>query len=208
MPENITTLIFIRHGQTDWNVAGRWQGHTDTPLNDVGRSQAQAMAARLATWPKIDAIYSSNLQRAAMTAAALGEQLGIDPVLDSRWRERHLGQFQGLTRKQIRAQFPEVLANKKGGIDKVPDGEHQRPFNERAAQAFEWLLARHENETAVAVTHGGFLHAMLQYVLELPIENYGRISLRGNTGISIVEVENGRRRLVLLNDTAHLEIRD
>ncbi len=205
MSENMkTTLIFIRHGQTDWNVIGRWQGHTDVPLNEVGLSQAEALATRLENWP-IDILYSSDLKRASMTATVLGKQLGKEPILDAQWRERRLGQFEGLTRAEILTQFPEVVPKDKGGIVDVPGGEEYLQVHKRASQAFEQLLERHENQTAAVVSHGGLLNSMLYYVLGLPPNDYGRISLRGNTGISIVEVVNGHRSLTRLNDTAHLE---
>ncbi|MCP5095378.1 MAG: histidine phosphatase family protein, partial [Chloroflexi bacterium] len=74
-----TTLLLIRHGQTDWNVAGRWQGHADIPLNEIGKAQANALAERLADWP-IKAIYRSDLMRCVQTATAVSNTTGITPI--------------------------------------------------------------------------------------------------------------------------------
>ena len=89
-----TTIILIRHGLTDWNEEGRWQGNEDIPLNTTGIAQAQALGRRLASWP-IESLYSSDLRRAAQTAAILGEAVDLQPIHDPSWRERDVGAFQG-----------------------------------------------------------------------------------------------------------------
>ncbi|MDX1662160.1 MAG: histidine phosphatase family protein [Candidatus Promineifilaceae bacterium] len=200
-----TTIILIRHGQTGWNVAGRWQGHTDVPLNEPGREQAHLLAARLRNWP-ISAIYSSDSQRAAETAAILGRALGMEPVTDHQWRERHGGLFQGLTRDEIRVQYPQAWKELQRGTVEPPEGESSATLRRRAETAYNALLERHSRETVAVVSHGGLLRALIGYVLGLPADVDPPISLHGNTGISIVEVpEDGRARLIRLNDTAHLE---
>src|SRR5210317_401562 len=100
-----TTIILIRHGLTDWNKEGRWQGNEDIPLNDTGIAQAEALGKRLANWP-IEALYSSDLKRAAQTAAILGAAVDLQPIHDRCWRERDVGAFQGLTWEEIAIQYP------------------------------------------------------------------------------------------------------
>ena len=200
-----TTILLIRHGQTDWNAAGRWQGHEDIPLNGTGRKQAALLAARLAQW-RITAVYSSDLKRAAETAAILAEALRLEVIADRAWRERNGGAFQGLTGAEIEVQLPEAWANLRRGIVAPPGGETGEDLRRRITGAFHRLVQQHNGEMVAVVTHGGALRALITHVLLLPPDNDPRISLRGNTGLSIVEVEEGLPpRLVRLNDTGHLE---
>lgn len=199
-----TTLILIRHGLTDWNAEGRWQGHEDIPLNETGIAQAQALAGRLASWP-IEILYSSDLKRAAQTASIVGSALGMQPILDPTWRERDVGAFQGLTRAEIELKFPQAFSKKEVGIVDHPSVEDSHALYDRAVDAYRALVERHAGQVIAVVTHGGFLHTILLHVLGLPVGHYSRLSLRGNTGISTVEISNGQARLTRLNDTAHLE---
>lgn len=202
----VTTVLLIRHGQTSWNAAGRWQGHTDVPLNEVGREQARLLANRLVEWP-IAALYSSDLKRAAETAAIVGEALEMEPVQDQVWRERHVGAFQGLTGEEIAEKHPEVWATLQRGVFVVPPGgESLEALYERATEALERVLQRHQGEFVVVISHGGMMRTLIAHVLQLPPGRDPRISLRGNTGISIIEKEKKRPPiLVRLNDTGHLE---
>src|SRR3954464_6700209 len=88
-------VLLVRHGQSEWNAVGRWQGQADPPLSDLGRAQARAAARSLGS---LDAVYASDLQRATETALIIAEQIGIGPViLDPDLRERDAGQWSGLT---------------------------------------------------------------------------------------------------------------
>jgi len=199
-----TTIILIRHGLTDWNEEGRWQGNEDIPLNATGIAQAKALGRRLANWP-IEILYSSDLKRAAQTAAILGKAVDLQPIHDRSWRERDVGAFQGLTWEEIGIQYPNEFQDMRTGIIDPPHGEDSHALHHRAVTAFSVLAARHSGQMVAVVSHGGFLHTTLLHVLGLPAGQYGRLSLRGNTGISIVEISNGHPRLSRLNDTSHLE---
>src|SRR5690349_5518570 len=109
-------LLIWRHGQTDHNVSGIWQGQLDTALSDTGREQAQAAAAVLATYEPV-AIVSSDLSRAAETAEALASRLGLTVRHDERLREIHAGEWQGMTAGDVADQFPEQQAALAAGED-------------------------------------------------------------------------------------------
>jgi broad specificity phosphatase PhoE len=203
-----TTLLLIRHGETDWNRAGRWQGHQDIPLNQAGIEQAEALAQRLANWSTnrpISHIYSSDLQRAAQTAAILGQKLGVDPVYDPLWRERDVGLFGGLTTPEVASTYPDVWSQANKGILDPPEGERYEDLYRRAGTALNKLLDRHNGDMVAVISHGGMLHAVAANVLGISAGHYGRISFRGNTGLTIVEAKEGQLTLVRLNDTSHLE---
>lgn len=201
-----THLIFIRHGQSTWNQARRWQGWADPPLAEHGRSQAQLLAKRLSTW-NIDYLYSSDLKRAAETATIVGNKLGLTPTLAPVWRERGFGALEGLTSEEIEKKFPEVWASRMNGpINGVPGAEEQSEVVARSRTGCEELVARHPGKTVAVVSHGGIILTTLVYLLGLPPSGHNLLNVGGNTSISRVSISNGRARLMGLNDTAHLEL--
>ena len=198
-----TTLLFIRHGQTDWNVQGRWQGFTDIPLNETGRGQAHALAKRLASWP-LDVIYSSDLSRAAETAAILAAPHGLTPILTPAWRERGLGALEGMTAEDIHRHYPYLLLPRT--FIEAPQSESYEKLAKRVVKAYKTLVRQHKGQTAAVITHGGTLRILVSHVLDLPGRLYAPFALNGNTGITRVVVDKkGQATLTLLNDTAHLE---
>lgn len=202
----VTTLLFVRHGQTDWNVEKKWQGHEDRPLNEMGKMQATALANRLATWP-ISAIVSSDLQRCAQTAQVVGKAVGLEPIFDPIWRERDLGVFSGMTSAEAKEAYPQAWqdAELKRGMVDPPDGEKTVDLRKRGYAAYEKVVAEYANKMVMVVSHGGLLHTLIAQLIEIPDDKYGRISQRGNTGLSIIEVKDNIPTLVRLNDTSHLE---
>jgi broad specificity phosphatase PhoE len=150
------TLIVWRHGQTDHNASGIWQGQLDTPLSDKGREQALTAAGALAAYnPSV--IVSSDLQRAADTARALGSRIGVQVRYDERLREVHAGLWQGMTAGDVAEQFPVEQAALMAGED-IPRGVHGESMGQVAARtraAVEDVLADlPPGDCAVLTTHG------------------------------------------------------
>lgn len=199
-----TTLLLIRHGQTEFNANGRWQGHLDVPLNETGQAQAQSLARRVAHWP-VTALYTSDLQRAVMTAVPLAEAWGVTPIHDPAWRERHVGVFEGRTRDELQQAYPEVWAKMRKGILEIPGGEDQPTLQNRAVTAYQKIVAAHPDEMVAVVSHGGALNALVSYVLGIPADQFGRLNFHGNTGLTIIEINDRGPRLTMLNDIRHLE---
>ena len=138
----MTTLLLVRHGETDWNAAGRLQGHTDRPLNDYGRRQARELADRLAG-DGIQAVYASDLARARETAEILGARLGLEVAVDPDLREKDWGTWEGLTSdERVHVEF---------------EGESTEAHRERVLRAVRRIVAAHPEERVAVVTHGGSL---------------------------------------------------
>lgn len=200
----ITTVLLIRHGQTDWNKTGRWQGHTDIPLNENGRRQARLLAQRLTTWP-IRAIYTSDLNRAIQTATPLGAKLGIVPIEDPALRERNGGFFQGLTGEELQTRFGEEWRRVRQDGFAPPNGESDSEVAKRVEAAFQRIVNRHKGEMIAMISHGGALRVLIRHILGLPLSQPTPFSISGNTGLSIIETNERGSILTRLNDVSHLE---
>jgi broad specificity phosphatase PhoE len=154
--EGSRTLIVWRHGETEHNASGIWQGQLDTPLSDKGREQALSAAATLAAYePSV--ILSSDLQRAADTAGSLASRVGLQVRYDERLREIHAGLWQGMTAGDVAEQFPVEQAALQAGedIQRGGHGESLGQVAKRTREAVDDLLASlAPGGTAVIATHG------------------------------------------------------
>lgn len=203
----MTRLYLIRHGETEWNLTGRWQGHTDVPLNDVGLAQARLLAERMRVEAAdATAIYSSDLARAWQTAELIGAALDLRPRPEAAFREIDIGWWGGLTRAEIEERDAATLAQLDEQED-LPRGgaETLRDLYNRASAALEQVVAAHANETVVIVTHGGTIRALLAHA-------YGNgkttwpwpyVSV-GNTALSLIEKTPAGWHVHFANDMAHL----
>ena len=158
----MTQLLLVRHGETDWNAAGRLQGHTDRPLSDYGREQARRLAAEI-EGEDFDAIYSSDLARARETAEIVAERLRLPVVLDPDLREKDWGNWEGLT------------STERFGLELV--GESTEQHQKRMLGALGRIAARHPHGRVLVVTHGGSMRRVQTEALgfAMPVvENCGR----------------------------------
>nr|WP_205861531.1 histidine phosphatase family protein [Planosporangium flavigriseum] len=148
-------MLLWRHGQTTWNAADRVQGQTDVDLSEAGRTQAETAAARLAEL-RPDLIVSSDLHRAADTAAALAARTGLSVTYDARLRERHYGEWQGLTNSEINARWPQQSERWRAGLSVAEFGvEDLDEVGKRMAAALQDAAAAHPGSTIVVASHGG-----------------------------------------------------
>jgi alpha-ribazole phosphatase len=200
-------LFLTRHGQTDWNIARRFQGHSNTPLNEVGRKQAAALADRMSA-QKIDAIYSSDLQRAMETANTIVQMSGCNPDLhlDLRLREINFGDWEGLTYNEIKEKYPEVLLARENDIYKnaPPNGEALEQLCARVQSMLDELYANHKDQTVLIVTHGGVSQILLCLALKLNPTMYWQFHL-STASLSEISFYPDGALLNLMNDTCHLE---
>jgi probable phosphoglycerate mutase len=164
----MTRLIVWRHGNTDWNASDRVQGQSDAPLNDLGREQAAVAAAHLVAL-RPDVIVSSDLSRAADTAAALSALTGLAVRTDARLRERYYGLWQGLSLAEVAERFPVEHARWRSG-DQSPGAEIESldDLGKRVGDALQEAADAWPAATVVVVTHGGAARQGTGYLLGWP----------------------------------------
>jgi broad specificity phosphatase PhoE len=203
-----TTLILVRHGQTESNIKGLLHGQTDVPLTARGVAQARLVAARLARERGIAALYTSPLERARHTAELIGAAVGLRPTPQSGLMEIHFGVVEGLTFEEVLARHPELGLREDDDptADLLwPGGESRHGFRLRVAETLRGLLAAHAGETIVAVAHGGAISVGVGELLGEPGAGWRRYMV-ANCAITRLEwVGAGRpARLACLDDRAHL----
>ena len=199
-----THVIIVRHGQTEWNIAGIRQGHLDSRLTSRGILQAKALGERLSR-EKFAAIYSSDLGRAVQTAMAIADVTGHEVITDPRLRERHLGIFQGLNGDQIQSRYPEErrLLRSIGPDYVIPGGESMRQQVERNVGYLNELAEKHAGETVVVVTHGGVVSGFFRHTLAIPLDAPRRFEFV-NAGLNVFFREDGNWMLLTWGDVSHL----
>jgi probable phosphoglycerate mutase len=186
------TILVARHGESDWNHAGRWQGFADRPLTELGRRQATELAERLHDIP-LDAVYSSDLERARTTAEAVAEAQGLTVTTLPALREVDVGSWQGLTREEAQARFPDDFRVWENGSTGWPDGETYAQMSERVVATVLEIAARHDGGCVLVVAHGGPIRALHAAALGLSVEAYRRIRpVEPNARLSAVCVSDGR----------------
>lgn len=201
---NRTQLIVIRHGETEWNVRGIWQGQQNSPLTDQGMRQAEAVAERLREFP-IAAVYASDLGRCIQSAQPTVDALELKLSLDERLRERAFGVLEGMDKQESQRRFPgiwEELGRK--DIDFAPQGgESLRQKQERFEAVFVDLAKRHEGQCIAVFTHGGGVDALVRMVLNLSLSAERKYTL-WNSALNVVTWEKQHWTLDTLGDVAHL----
>jgi 2,3-bisphosphoglycerate-dependent phosphoglycerate mutase len=200
----LTRLVAVRHGETAWNVETRIQGQIDIGLNAAGRTQAQRLARALAD-EKFDAVYASDLRRAADTARALAERAGVALQTDASLRERGFGSFEGLTWAEVEQQHPDASRRwrERDASFGPPGGETLAAFYERAVSALAAIAARHRGEHIAIVTHGGVLDALYRAASRIALDAPRTWQL-GNASINRVLHGEQGFTLVGWNDNLHL----
>jgi 2,3-bisphosphoglycerate-dependent phosphoglycerate mutase len=205
--QQLTRVLAIRHGETDWNAATRIQGHVDIPLNERGRWQADRLAQALAD-EHFDAIYASDLQRALHTAQAVAARRGAaEPVLtDTGLRERGFGEFEGQTFHDIEQRWPEH-ANRWRRRDPQsgpPGGEVLSDFYERCVRTLTRLAQAHPGQSIAVVAHGGVLDCLYRLATRLELQAPRSWQL-GNASINRLLYTPQGFTLVGWSDIGHLD---
>ena len=205
----MTEILLIRHGETAWNAIKRLQGHLDIPLNAEGTRQAKALAAALQN-EKLDAIISSDLQRAVQTAGEIARLQGLSTRLDAGLRERCFGGFEGQLYSDLPHLFPiEHAAWKSHDPDAAfPPGENQgetiRQFHHRIVTHLNHYSEQFSGKKIAIVAHGGVLECAYRAAKDLPLNAPREVTIY-NASINRFHYENARLQLVSWGDIAHLD---
>ena len=198
-------LILVRHGQTSCNVADVWHGWDDCELTEEGHSQARAVAARLSGEP-VAGVYSSDSRRAMQTAAAIAAPHGVSVTPDAGLRERHAGEFEGLSIHEIVRLHPTVWQDRAADLWGwgPPGGEPFQTVLDRGLAVIHRLAARHSDETVVVVSHMTMVRALICRLGHIPLsETYSQPF--PSTGVTIISVDGNESHLDVLNDASHVE---
>lgn len=197
-------ITLIRHGQSVSNVTGHWQGHGDSPLSEHGVEQAQALAERL-SGASFDRVLSSDLSRAADTAHAVGSRIGMEPELIARWREIDVGDWEGLTREEVKETFPEQIdALKQGKPIKIGGAESWLDLAQRVNGAFQDLRAELEpGQRAAVFAHGGVIASLVGVLFGVGRDRR-RLGNVANTAMTTIRYDGDRPTLLRYNDATHV----
>jgi broad specificity phosphatase PhoE len=188
----VTTLLLARHGESDWNREKRWQGFADRPLTDRGRQQAEELADRLVD-TELDAVYSSDLQRARDSAEVVARRRGLAVTTTPDLREVDVGEWSGLTRAEAEERFPEAYARWLNGGEGWENGETYEQLAARVLKAMRRIAAAHDGGRVLVVAHGGTIRALHAAALGVDIHTYRRIQrVEPNATLSAICVEDGR----------------
>jgi probable phosphoglycerate mutase len=204
-----TQILFIRHGETDWNRIKRIQGHLDIPLATSGVEQAQRLADRFTREAQegmtLDAIYSSDLQRAQQTARPMAEVLRMPIVLNRGLRERLFGAFQGYDSDEIAERFPDEYTQwqTRDPAFAPADGESQSAFYHRVLRTLEPIVAAHPNGRIACVAHGGVLDCVYRFANGISLDAPRDYPLL-NTSVNVVDFDNGKATVKAWADVDHL----
>jgi probable phosphoglycerate mutase len=201
----VTELLVIRHGETDWNRAQRFQGQIDVPLNALGHEQARRLGERLAA-ERVDALYCSDLQRARETAAPLLAIWALPGQQRRALREQSFGVFEGLEPGEIRARHPTLWEHwlMQRADYALPEGESTRQFHGRVLSEVQALAASARGGRIALVTHGGVLDMLWRQIHGLPLDGHRACAIP-NAGINRLRWDGERLRVEAWADAAHLD---
>ena len=201
-------IILARHGQTSWNIEGRFQGSSDVPLDETGQKQATHMAHAAAHFP-LAHLYHSPLCRATETARAISTFLAIPMSPQDALKELNLGDLDGMTSPQASEQFPKIVCQwrRDPSLVTMPNGESLGQLQTRVSLALDYLLKEHvfsvDNQAIMVVSHNFAIISFLCYILNIPLSRFHQFQVDLGS-FTIIESRDGHWRLISSNNTAHL----
>lgn len=200
----LTRFILVRHGETNWNREGRYQGQIDTSLSEFGREQGKKVAEALKNVP-IDICYASPLSRSYETASMCAEPHGLAVIKDDRLLEINHGEWEGLLAAEVEQRYPELAVRWRTTVVDVqmPGGENIEDVRVRSMAAFQEYAQKHVGQTVLVVAHDAVNKAVICDILDIGLSKFWQVK-QDNTCINVFEYQDGKWRLVLMNSTTHL----
>jgi probable phosphoglycerate mutase len=199
------TFYIVRHGQTNWNILGKTQGHGNSDLTKSGESQARELAEAMVNYP-IDYVYSSDLGRAVQTAEIVGEKIGIEVQKTTALREMGFGVWEGLLIEEIKKDHADTYDTWRNEphLVNIPEGETLHIIQERLDNFIKEINEKYDNKHILLVSHSVTVRVMLLSFLNSGMENIYRIK-QDNTALNIVEFRDYGPVIVKMNDTSHIK---
>ncbi len=199
------TFYIVRHGQTNWNILGKTQGHGNSDLTESGESQARELADSMINYP-IDRIYSSDLGRAVQTAQIIGEKINIEVKKTKNLREMGFGVWEGLLIDEIKKCHPKTydIWRNEPHLVNIEQGENLHIIKERIDKFIKEINEKYDNKHILLVSHSVTVRVMLLSFLNSGMENIYRIK-QDNTALNIVEYRDYGPIIIKMNDTTHLK---
>lgn len=200
-------IILARHGQTSWNIKGKFQGSSDVPLDEIGQQQATHMAYAAARFP-LGHLYHSPLGRATETAKTISTFLSIPMSPQDAFKELNLGDLEGMTSPQAYKQFPNIICQwrRDPSLVTMPNGESLGQLQTRVSLGLEYLLKEHvssvDTQAIMVVSHNFAIISFLCYVLNIPLSRFHQFQVDLGS-FTILESKDGHWRLISSNNTAH-----
>lgn len=201
----VTTLYIVRHCQSTGNIEGRFQGRFDAEISPAGKKQLDLLSLRFRN-EKIDAIYTSPLKRAYQTAEAVNRFHGLPIQATDGLLEIDVGDMENLKLSEIGEKFPKVAENwdKSPDLCEFPHGETMKQVYQRVNGALDRIIIDNLGKTVFIATHGGVIRNIYARVCSGCVEGIRESAVFGNTGVSVLKVENGKLSWTLINDQFHL----
>ena len=200
------TIYLVRHGQTNWNILGKTQGHGNSDLTEKGIDQAKDLADAMVKYP-IDYIYSSDLGRAVQTAEIIADKFDKEVIATPSLREMGFGEWEGLLIKEIQEKYGDVYKTWRNEphLAEIPGGETLHIIKERTDKFLKELNEKYDGKHIVLVTHSVTARVILLSVLNSSVENIYRIT-QGNTALNVIEFRNYGPVVIKMNDTSHIKV--
>ncbi len=197
-------IILVRHGETTWNIEGRYQGQEDTPLSPRGLEQGRRLAAALKDVP-LDAAVSSPLQRSFLTCKLCAELHHLPVETDERLLEIDHGAWEGVLARDIEAAYPEEfhLWHTAPHLVQMPGGENLEDVRRRVRAAFEDYARKYDGKTVLVAAHDAVNKAVICDLMGMGQEHFWQVK-QDNTCINVLENNDGVWRAVLINSTLHM----
>lgn len=199
------TIYLVRHGQTQWNIKGKTQGHGNSSLTEKGINQAKKLAQSMIKYP-IDYIYSSDLGRAVETAEIISDKFNLEVIKTPALREMGFGVWEGLLIKEIQENYKDIYDTWRNNphLAEIPNGETLQIIKDRTDNFLKEINDKYDGKHIVLVTHSVTARVILLSVLNSGMENIYRIN-QGNTALNIIEFREYGPVIIKMNDTSHIK---
>ncbi len=197
---NKKTMIYIvRHGETDWNIGSRMQGHTDIPLNSKGKQQAKEIASHLKKI-NLDIIYASPLSRAYETAMIINSHHNAPIIKDNALRERQFGELEGKTYEEVNKFHPALIFSETWNYPDYhpPGGESVNDIKKRVSEFTKKILKKYTGKSILLVSHGVALRILVGAFLNTSPEQLEGLRMK-NASLTIIEISRGEPTLHIIN---------